>query len=368
MLFEMEQELESISMDYLYDGLVAQDNIYNHSGKLLLVAKGITLNEIMLKRLRKFNDAQQNIKVPAALRKELTATRQPPKPKQLEFENETGYSNIKYQTMSIMAISRISNQVPYEQVSDAGEMVIEHIDTTDPAIILQWINMYKEVDEYLYRHSTNVSILNGLMGTWLGLSEKEIEELVLLGLVHDIGKTRVPASILKSPVELSGEEFEIVKQHPVHSYEMLEDNDRFSEEVKKGARHHHEKMNGSGYPDGLIMYDIPLYARITAVSNTYDTMVSERQYKQAESPFKILSRLRNEQFAELDLNLIKVFEQQMPKELVGKPVLMSDGSAGIVRFIDDRNIEYPLVEINGQVLMTNSGLYCVSMLIDDPEN
>jgi HD-GYP domain-containing protein (c-di-GMP phosphodiesterase class II) len=365
MLFEIGKELETISLDYLYDGLVAQDNIYNHSGKLLLVAKGITLNDITLKRLRKFNDSQQNIKVSSELREKLIARNQPQRLRQQNFENETGYSAIKYQTMSIIAIAQISDQAPYEQVCDAGTLVLEHLDVTDPSVIFQWINAHKNVDEYLYRHSTNVSVLNGLMGKWLNLNEKEIEELILLGLVHDIGKTRFSADILKRSGEPGSEEYEIVKKHPVCSYEMMGDNSQFSEAIRKGARHHHESMNGTGYPDGLMMDDIPFYSRITAVSNTYDTMVSERSYKNAQSPFKILKRMRTEQFSELDLNLVKLFERQMPTALLGKPVLMSDGSAGIVKYIDDRDIEYPIVEINGEIIQTNSDLYCVSMIIDD---
>ena len=94
-------------------------------------------------------------------------------------------------------------------------------------------------------------------------------------------------------------------------------------------------------------------------------MVSERPYKNAESPFKVLLQMRIEQFTNLDPVLVKMFEKHVPKEFIGKPVLMSDGRAGVVKYVNERDIEYPVVEIDGKVIMTNQELYCVSMIIDD---
>jgi HD-GYP domain-containing protein (c-di-GMP phosphodiesterase class II) len=202
------------------------------------------------------------------------------------------------------------------------------------------------------------------MGKWLGLSEEETAELVLLGLVHDIGKTRIPPDILKSPNKLTASEVELLKKHTIYSYEMLSTCGRFSEVIRKGARHHHENMNGTGYPDGLVADGIPFYSRITAVSESYDEMVSERVYKKAQSPFKVLLEMRAEQFSGLDIRLVKLFTEKMPPELLGKSVLLSDGRAAVVRHINDMSIEYPVVEINGDIIVTNKDLYCVSMVID----
>jgi HD-GYP domain-containing protein (c-di-GMP phosphodiesterase class II) len=365
MFSKQEKPLETMSFDYLYEGLVTQDDIYNHSGKLLLVAKGIMLNDVMLKRLKKFNDLQQNIKVSPKLRGELVNRGLPQKLKQRDFENKTGYTSVKNEAGSLLTVAQITNSVPYEQAHEVGSSVLGRIDTTDPAVIIQWINAHNEIDEYLTRHSANVAFLNGLMGKWLHLDEKEVEELVLLGLLHDIGKTRIPPNILNSPQSLTDAEFAVVKKHPLYSYEMLSRSGRFPETISKGVRHHHENMDGSGYPDGLRGDGIPLYSRVLAINNTYDAMVSERTYKHAESPFKVLLHLRIGQFSGLDHELVKLFEQHIPGELIGKPVLMSDGSAGIVRFINERDIEYPIVEIDGKIVTTTPDLYCVSMIIDE---
>jgi HD-GYP domain-containing protein (c-di-GMP phosphodiesterase class II) len=362
-LFEQKKALENISLDYLYTGLVAQDDIFNHDGTLLLVAKGIALTESTLKRLRRFNSDNHNIKVTAKVRDQLMNRGLSQVQKQQNLENETGYSDLKGETESLISVSQITDTVPYDQAQDAGNSIIERIDVTDPYVIFQWIGGNVEVDEYLCRHSTNVAIINGLMGKWLGLSDAETQELVVLGLVHDIGKTKIPVDILNSPNMLAGSEAVLVRKHPVYSYEMLSSCGRFSEAVRKGALHHHEMMNGTGYPDALTADEIPFYSRITAVSEAYDEKVSERAYKSAQSPFNVLVQMQADQFSGLDIRLVKLFIEQMPRELIGKTVLLSDGTAGIVRHINDMNIEYPLVEVNGNIIATNKDLSCVSMML-----
>jgi len=362
---EKSAKLETISLDYLYEGLIVQDDIYNYDGKLLLVAKGITLTELMISRLKKFNNSERNIKVSAKVYNDLKSRGFPPEIRQQNFEVSAGYYEIKKETTRLITIAQITQSVPYKQVCDVGNLVLNRINITDPAVLFQCINGGNAIDEYLYRHSTNVAIINGLIGKWLELKNEEIETLVLLGLVHDMGKTKIPASILNSPSKLTDEEFDIMKHHPVYSYEMLNANDKFSDAIKNSALHHHEKMNGNGYPDGLVADDIPFYARITSVSDIYDAMVSTRSYKNARSPFRVLIEMQSEQFSGLDIRLVKLFKDQMPKELIGKSVLLSDGSAGVVRYVNDMNMEYPVVDVSGETIITNEKLYCVSMLLND---
>jgi HD-GYP domain-containing protein (c-di-GMP phosphodiesterase class II) len=280
------------------------------------------------------------------------------------MENQLGYTKAAEAAKSIITISQVTGQVPYEQVCDIRNLVFERIKLTDPALLFQCINGNNEIDEYLFRHSTNVAIINGLMGKWLGFPIVETEDLVMLGLVHDIGKMRVPPEILNSPGKLTEAEFEVIKKHAVYSYDMLNENKSFSEKIKKAALSHHEKMNGSGYPEHLTANQIPIYAKITSISDIYDAMVSQRCYKSAVSPFRVLQQLATEQFSELDTKLVKLFINQMPNELVGKQVFMSNGSVGVVKLINETNLEYPVVEIAGEIILTNKDLYCLSMMIE----
>jgi HD-GYP domain-containing protein (c-di-GMP phosphodiesterase class II) len=364
-MFEEHNDLASISIEYLYDGLSLPDDIYNYNGTTLLVKKGSVLNETLIKQLKRFNNSEKNIKVSAKMHFELLNRGTPQKYKQQFLEEQVGYTEITNSTRNMIKITEITNQIPYKQVRDIGELLLDRLAVTEPALLVQCINGTNEIDEYLYRHSVNVAIINGLMGKWLQLGEEDINELVILGILHDIGKTRVPQDILNSAKTLSPQEFEIIKKHSEFSDELIKRNKGFHEHISAAARAHHEKMNGTGYPDGLVADDIPLFARITAISDIYDAMVSRRSYKEAQSPFTVLMQMKNEQFSGLDIRLVNLFCEEMPRELVGKSVLMSNGMTGVVRFVNDRNIEYPIVEINGDIILTNRDLYCVSMIIDE---
>ncbi|MEG1688053.1 MAG: HD domain-containing phosphohydrolase, partial [Angelakisella sp.] len=171
--------------------------------------------------------------------------------------------------------------------------------------------------------------------------------------------------ILNVPRKLTISEFEVVKMHTVFSYELLSMDEKFAEQIRLAALYHHEKMNGSGYPKRLVADQIPQYAKITAVSDIYDAMVSQRSYKAANNPFAIISRLASQQFSELDMQLVRLFTQHMPVELMGKPCLMSDGSIGIIRCLMPGAPEYPLVEINGNVTKTDEKLYCKRMILEE---
>lgn len=359
--------LHPIAMEYLYEGLLLAEDIYNYDGKLLLLAKGNVLTARKLEQLREFNLNNRNISVfeetyqtllQHGLSDNNTLT-------QAYVEQEVGYTDIKEQTEQMLENIRATKTVDSVSAETVAEEMYHTLHKIDPSLIFQCINAPNPIDEYLRRHSTNVGLMNGLMGHWLHLEEREIALLILAGLVHDVGKTQIPDPIINAPRSLTISEFEAMKMHPVYSYQMLCEGNQFAEEVCLAARHHHEKMNGSGYPDRLSADQISLFARITAVSDIYDAMVSKRVYKDANNPFLILAQLSHRQFSELDMHLVKLFTQHMPLELVGKPVLLSDGSIGIVRFLVPNDLEYPLVEVNGAIIQTNQQLHCKRMVFDE---
>ena len=150
--------------------------------------------------------------------------------------------------------------------------------------------------------------------------------------------------------------------HAVYSYDLLTE---FAEPVRRAARCHHEKVSGYGYPDRLGGAGIPYEARITAVSDIYDAMVSQRAYKTPRSPFSIMAMLAELKGRDLESGLVDVFNSNMPVELLNKPVVMSDGTIGVIRSYDPDDIEYPMVEINGMIVKTGTKLYCTCMYIEE---
>jgi HD-GYP domain-containing protein (c-di-GMP phosphodiesterase class II) len=168
-------------------------------------------------------------------------------------------------------------------------------------------------DSYTFGHSMRVAYFSLVTGTEAGLSPEEMHELQLSAIFHDIGKIGTPDAVLNKPSRLSEEEFQIMKQHPEQSYEILQDYPGF-EKIAANARFHHERYDGKGYPLGLKAEAIPTAARIILIADTFDAMTSTRPYRKGlpyEVAFEELVQFSGTQF---DPHLVKMFIEGMRKE------------------------------------------------------
>ena len=146
-------------------------------------------------------------------------------------------------------------------------------------------------DRYWAGHSHNVARLAGMIAKQLGLSESQCEEMVLAGELHDIGLLAVPESVMLSHSRFGVEDLRCVQTHSVTSHDMLKPLEILGG-ILPAIRAHHEKLNGTGYPDGLKGDCIPLGGRILAVADAYDAMTHDRPHRQAVSPMTALRELR----------------------------------------------------------------------------
>lgn len=282
--------------------------------------------------------------------------------KKLEFD--TNYRSITEKTTNLFSEIVQKGEVNREATSILSKIISDKLFSIDTAVIMQVLNSIRTNDKYLYNHSTNVAILNGLIGKWLKLEQNEINTLIAAGLMHDIGKIKIPSEILNKPSRLTKSEFEIIKTHPIHSFNLLVQSGEINRDILSAGRNHHEKINGSGYPDGLQGDEISRAAKITAISDIYDAMISARSYKNAHSPFEILEQFSKGSFTNLDLDLVSIFLENMPNELLGKSVLLSNGLVGKVSFIDPADFCYPIVTVGDDVITTNQHLKCICMCSD----
>ncbi len=168
-------------------------------------------------------------------------------------------------------------------------------------------------DSYTFGHSMRVAYFSLVTGTEAQLSKEEMYELELSSIFHDIGKIGTPDAVLNKPSRLSEEEFQIMKQHPEKSWEILKEYPQF-EKIASNARFHHERYDGKGYPLGLKGDDIPVAARIILIADTFDAMTSTRPYRKGlpyEVAFEELIQFSGTQF---DPKLVKLFIEGMRKE------------------------------------------------------
>ena len=168
-------------------------------------------------------------------------------------------------------------------------------------------------DSYTFGHSMRVAYFSLVTGSEAELSPVEMRELELSAIFHDIGKIATPDAVLNKPSRLSEEEFNIMKQHPDKSYEILKDFPDF-QKIAENARLHHERYDGKGYPLGLKGEEIPVLARIILIADTFDAMTSTRPYRKGlpyEVAYEELEQFSGTQF---DPNLVKCFISGMKKE------------------------------------------------------
>jgi putative nucleotidyltransferase with HDIG domain len=155
-------------------------------------------------------------------------------------------------------------------------------------------------------HSMRVAVNSMMIGEEIGLSKKELEELEIASLFHDVGKLKTPDSVLFKNRTLDSIEFNEVRRHPEEGAEILKKAKSLQKYIAP-VRHHHEYYNGQGYPDGLEGDKIPLYAAIIAIADTYDAMTSTRPYKRSLSKVEAIQELKNGAGKQFHPGLVKAF-------------------------------------------------------------
>ena len=208
--------------------------------------------------------------------------------------------------------------------------------------VLTFIGLIKESDEHTYHHSVNVSLLSNLYGRWLALPQNELVELTTAGMLHDIGKTKIPEAVLNKNSKLTDEEFAIIKKHPVFGYRILQDQD-IPESIKLGALMHHEKLDGTGYPMGLKEEQIGKIAKIIAICDIYDAMTSNRVYRGKICPFEVIKMFESKVYGELDTQYLLIFLNNIAYTYVGSWVRLSNGVEAEVVFINGAQLSRPIV-------------------------
>ncbi|WP_110253155.1 HD-GYP domain-containing protein [Undibacterium pigrum] len=216
-------------------------------------------------------------------------------------------------------------------VGNAQTMVEEIADSVmrNPGALIGLARL-KTKDDYTYMHSVAVCALMVALAKQLGLTEEETREAGLAGLLHDIGKMMVDADILNKPGKLTDAEFVSVKEHPVAGYKMLKEAKGVSAAALDVCLHHHEKIDGSGYPRRLKGDEISLFARMGAVCDVYDAITSDRPYKQGWCPAESLRKMAEWSSGHFDEKVFQAFVKSIGIFPVGTLVKLESGRLAVV--------------------------------------
>lgn len=226
------------------------------------------------------------------------------------------------------------------------------------------ISALKVSDEYTFKHSVDVATMSMIIARKYGLDKKQVYEIGISGLLHDIGKSKIPNEILNKAGKLTDEEFEMMKQHSVFGFQILQEKKDLSNEVKMGVLQHHEKMNGRGYPLKVDGEKISLFPRIISVADIYDALVTERPYKKPFSPRDAVEMIMS-MTEELDIDIMRCFMESVILYPVGTDVALSTGeTARVVENIPNAVLRPKVMVVEtGKVYDLASDLSCANIII-----
>lgn len=199
--------------------------------------------------------------------------------------------------------------------------------------------------ETVYFHALNVALLCRQIGKWLKVSDTQLDMLTLCGLLHDIGKLKIPQDILNKPGKYTDEEYALVKMHPQYGYELLQPLS-LDDHIKKAARSHHERCDGSGYPSGLHQEDLDEYAMVVSIADVYDAMTAARSYRAPLCPFQVIASFEDEGLKKYKPKYILTFLSHIASIYQNNRIMLSDGRVAKIVMLNSKALSKPIVQLD----------------------
>ena len=300
------QDMRYVKIDHAEPGMRLAYNMYDADGHTL-ICSGCVLTEFYLRRLKDYkfegvyitDDLSSDIKIEPVISPEL-------------------------RTEAFLSVKK-SNVDGCKTV--ARKIVEEIVEKAQLSLDLKDLRSF---DGYTYAHSVNVAVLSCVIGLGLKLDENDLEQLVMAGLLHYLGKLVIPPEILNKPSRLTNEEFSLMKTHSMLSYELIKERLDIPEDVKLAVLYHHENVDGSGYPEGITDEEMNLFIKIIHIADVYDALVSKRPYKSPYSPYEACEYLMGGGGILFDPKVVESLLMYVPLYPKGTQVKLSDGREGVI--------------------------------------
>lgn len=229
--------------------------------------------------------------------------------------------------------------------------------------IFDMLHNMRQVDDSTYAHSINVALISRMIGKWLHFTREDLDTLMLAGLLHDIGKTRIPDEVLNKDSKLTDEEFQMIRMHPKYGYDILK-NQPLDPRVKRTALMHHERCDGTGYPTGLTLEEIDDFALIIAIADVYDAMTAARSYRAPLCPFQVIAEFEKDGLQKYKPKYILTFLEHIAATYQNNRVLLNDGTGAKIVLLNHRHLSKPLVQLDDGACidLDKSPLYIQSLI------
>ena len=268
-------------------------------------------------------------------------------------------SKAKEAVVSIFSDVRMGNAVKFDDVVSLADEINQSIARNPSALIS--LSRLKNVDNYTYLHSVAVCVLMIALGRQLGLEHEVLKQVGIAGLLHDIGKVFIPNEVLNKPGKLTDEEFNIVKTHPRKGWEFLKNSYEINDLILDVCRHHHERVDGMGYPDKLSGEALTLFARMGAVCDVYDAITSNRCYKKGWEPAESIRKMAEWKNGHFDEAIFHAFVKTVGIYPTGTLLKLKSGRLGVVTDQSKKSLIKPIVKV---FFSTRSNAHILQEIID----
>ena len=223
---------------------------------------------------------------------------------------------------------RLSHNINTQEVKKGVRSCVKSVLKNPNALL--WLSQIKNRDDYTAEHSLRVSILSIALGRELNLLEKELEDLGMAGMLHDVGKIKIPLDVLNKEGSLSNDEYELIKTHATEGRKLLMSKADVPPVTVDVAYCHHEFVNGKGYPRGVTAEKIPYFAKIVSVVDAFDAITSDRVYSDGRSTLEAMRILYDCKGHQFDDDIVRAFIRLIGIYPPGHIVELNNGEAGII--------------------------------------
>lgn len=331
----------------LTPGKILAKSIFNENG-LILLGEGVELTQAILDRLQKhgieyvyiMDERTEDIVVEELITHETRSIAM--------AEIRTNFRKVMEDSSRKHGFTSVQLG---KQFKELVNLIHEDLSRNKDALIML-ANM-SVVDHYLYNHSLNVCLYSTMVGMFMDYSQEELMALSLGAILHDIGKTRLPMSLLSKPGKLTDEEFQQMKSHTSLGFQILKDVPNVPLLSAHCAYQHHERVDGSGYPRGIDGEEMHEFAKIVGLCDVYDALTTNRAYRKAYLPHEGMEMIYSSA-AQFDQKLIELFRSKVAIYPLGMTVRLNTGQLGVVVDLNRTALHRPIVRVledeNGQEL------------------
>ncbi len=344
-----------ISIDALQPGMVVARTIWNEAG-LPLLQKDAKISILIINRLRQLNIKYLYIDDKLSQGIEVSELIAPEKRLKVVKVIKDSFKKLK-------GIEGKDASYVLDKQSSEIKMLIDNLlesilNSNEMLTVLTDSYLY---DEYLYQHSFQVTLYSIAIAKELGYKYDDLRLIGIGAMLHDVGKLQVPTNILMKPGHLTNEEFDIMKEHARFGFDILRNLHSISLLVAHCAFQHHERLDGSGYPRGLVDHEIHPFAKIIAVADVFDAVTSNRVYREKMLPSQGIEIIEAGSGTMFDQRVVEAFKRSVVHFSNGTIVLLSDGRRGIVAKQNMNNSARPYIRIFEEDNMMLKSTYIISL-------